>query len=533
VEAGRGVVWDTVSPDGRWVAFGLHEDRVNVYDAETGRRVWRSPAEQHNYCRFSPDGRWLVTDVDGGRLYAAGTWEPGPQLGPGTPWDVTSDLAVVGQPNGIYRLVELASGRELARLEDPEQNAGQAALTPDGSKLVVAARNGLRVWDLRRLRGELAKLGLDWEGPPDLSAGQPGDLTPLQVTPDLGELPPESAHRTILKYSLAIALQPVNSEAYLRRGRAYYELEDWTRAADDLGTALALNPANQDWRAWYELGYACAYSAGPRPAHARYSRPQQGIAAYSRAIALNPNVPSAWNNRAAYYEDVGELDKAVAGFSRAVALDPRTVLYWDNRARLHARLGRWAKVVEDCHGLLALVSDRERARVYALRARAYHRLGRYGEALSDYRQAVDQGPPDARCCDSLARLLATCPDPRLREPARAVELARKATELAPQEAPYWNTLGAAQYRAGHWKAAIEALTRALELRKGGDAGDGFFLALAHARLGNAEEARRWYDRAARWGEENRQALSKDAPKQEELRRLHAEATELLGPSGGP
>ena len=55
-------------------------------------------------------------------MYATGTWEPGPQLGAGEPTDATSELVVMAQTNGIYRLVELATGRELAQLEDPEQN---------------------------------------------------------------------------------------------------------------------------------------------------------------------------------------------------------------------------------------------------------------------------------------------------------------------------------------------------------------------------------------------------------------------------
>jgi serine/threonine protein kinase/WD40 repeat protein len=172
--------WVSVSPDGRWVACGPRNERVNVYEAATGRRVWQSPADHQDYSRFSPDGRWLVTDSDGGRAYRVGTWESGPQLGPGTPWDVSPDgrLVVVGQTDGIYRLVELATGRELARLEDPEQIAAPAVFTPDGTRLVVAAADGLRVWDLRRLRAELARLGLDWDAPPypAATAGAPGPL---------------------------------------------------------------------------------------------------------------------------------------------------------------------------------------------------------------------------------------------------------------------------------------------------------------------------------------------------------------------
>src|SRR5262249_14809368 len=151
---------------------------VIVRDAATCERVWRSPAGT-GFCRFSTDGRWLMTNGDGGCLYAVPTWKPGPQLGLGVPWDATADLAVMGQANGIYRLVKLTTGHELARLEDQEQNTGPASFTHDGTKLVVWAKNGLRLWDLRRIREGLVELGLDWDAPSFPKASKAGDLPAL------------------------------------------------------------------------------------------------------------------------------------------------------------------------------------------------------------------------------------------------------------------------------------------------------------------------------------------------------------------
>ena len=87
-------------------------------------------------------------------------------------------------------------------------------------------------------------------------------------------------------------------------------------------------------------------------------------------------------------------------------------------------------------------------------------------------------------------------------PSRAVALARKAVELEPKNWAYRNTLGAAQYRAGDWKAAIAALEKSMELRKGGDSNDWFFLAMAHWQLGEKDKAREWYDRAVQWMDKN-------------------------------
>ena len=74
---------------------------------------------------------------------------------------------------------------------------------------------------------------------------------------------------------------------------------------------------------------------------------------------------------------------------------------------------------------------------------------------------------------------------------------------------------------GNWKAAIEALTKSMELSKGGDSTDWFFLAMAHWQLGDKPQARSWYDKAVPWMEKNQ-------PKDEELIRFRAGGRGLAG-----
>src|SRR5262249_11049115 len=120
----------------------------------------------------------------------------------------------------------------------------------------------------------------------------------------------------------------------------------------------------------------------------------------------------------------------------------------------------------------------------------------------------------------LAWVLATDPVPARRDPGRAVSAAQEAVELDPQDGNHRNTLGVALYRAERWKEAVAALEKSMELRNGGDSLDWFFVAMAHWRLGEKEQAREWYDRAVEW-------MDKNQPKNEELRRFRAEAAELL------
>ena len=103
---------------------------------------------------------------------------------------------------------------------------------------------------------------------------------------------------------------------------------------------------------------------------------------------------------------------------------------------------------------------------------------------------------------------------------RAAELARKAVALEPQVAKYWGTLGIAYYRHGDWKDALAALEKCVELRKGDVNVDEFVLAMTHWRLGNKDEARKWYDKAVEW-------MAKNKPEDVQLRRYQTEAAELL------
>jgi eukaryotic-like serine/threonine-protein kinase len=144
----------------------------------------------------------------------------------------------------------------------------------------------------------------------------------------------------------------------------------------------------------------------------------------------------------------------------------------------------------------------------------------FHQALAGFRLACEGNPDDPDSSNHTARFLATCPDVLLRDPAQAVALATKAVEQAPQDGAYWNTLGIAQYRAGDWKAAAQALEKATALRSGGNGFDWFFLAMAHWQLGDKEQAHKQYDQTVEWMQTNQ-------PKNEELLRFRGEAAELL------
>jgi tetratricopeptide (TPR) repeat protein len=126
----------------------------------------------------------------------------------------------------------------------------------------------------------------------------------------------------------------------------------------------------------------------------------------------------------------------------------------------------------------------------------------------------------ARQANDEAWMLATNANSSSRNPIRAVELAHKAVKLVPSDGGVWNTLGVAEYRAGDWPAAEQALHKSMALRAGGDADDWLFLAMAAWQRGKQERARKYF-RAARF------SLGTN-DQTEERTRFRREAAQLLG-----
>jgi tetratricopeptide (TPR) repeat protein len=137
------------------------------------------------------------------------------------------------------------------------------------------------------------------------------------------------------------------------------------------------------------------------------------------------------------------------------------------------------------------------------------------------REAVRCSTDDRSGQNALAWFLATCPEARLHDPKRAVELAERLVEQGPQRPAYWRTLGAARYGVGDWQGAFAALEKAQQLSNGGDGTERFFVAMASWRMGKKEAARASYEEAVQW-------LEKYKAQPDEWRRFRTEAAALLG-----
>jgi tetratricopeptide (TPR) repeat protein len=178
------------------------------------------------------------------------------------------------------------------------------------------------------------------------------------------------------------------------------------------------------------------------------------------------------------------------------------------------RARQWQRAFEAADR--ALAHSKKDVAAWRLRAEAHLALHQFDLAMADYKQSLALAMPAAATENNLAWQLALQSGVTADQAAQAVIWAKKAVELAPKVADYWNTLGLAYYRAGKWDDAIQALRQSQKLSAGLDAYDGFVLAMAHWQRGERDQARNAYDAAARW-------MEQQAPEDEDLRSLRGEA----------
>jgi WD40 repeat protein len=245
----------SVSPDGHYVAFGsysgLGQPDFAVYEAATGNRVFAGPVGiDASDVAFSRDGRWLATTSGGTQLWTVDSWQPSRFIGGSKPaFSPDQRTLAVETGSGSIRLVDLATGQDFARLEDPEQIISESlTFSPDGARLIATSSRGssIHVWDLRRIRRQLAEMGLDWETAPFSALDSAKLSSPWSVVVNASGFP-FPAKTAVAAWSLAIALQPVNPEAYFRRALAHVALSERAEnhregAKADLRSAIRLHP---------------------------------------------------------------------------------------------------------------------------------------------------------------------------------------------------------------------------------------------------------------------------------------------------
>lgn len=127
-----------------------------------------------------------------------------------------------------------------------------------------------------------------------------------------------------------------------------------------------------------------------------------------------------------------------------------------------ARQGKSVRGIE--HFRRAIHLDPNRMEAYAGLGKVLFKLRRYAEARQTWQDGIVHVPQSLDLLNALAWLMATCPDGRYRDGAKAALLAERACRLtAPPDAGALDTLAAAQAEQGDFSAAINTLEQAIRL----------------------------------------------------------------------
>ena len=223
---------------------------------------------------------------------------------------------------------------------------------------------------------------------------------------------------------------------------------------------------------------------------------------------------NAWLDRGRWYLTERQWDDAHAAFTKAVELRPDHVSVWVERGDLHTRLGLWDLAAADYAREMELREPDTTMRWYQ------HALLRYyvGD-VEGYRQScrkMDErfrGTTKVRFVEEVlwSSVLAPGPDADL---SRLVELSQDfVAHFRTSTALY--ILGTAHYRAGQYEQSVQRLREALAAS---DWRNRFLaypvMAMAHHRLGQADEARTALDEAAKvldqWTQERYQDKREDS-----------------------
>jgi serine/threonine protein kinase/WD40 repeat protein/Tfp pilus assembly protein PilF len=430
------------------------------------RTVPLQPQLDVRHCAVSPDGGWVVTG------------------GPGN------------QDASGAKVWEAASGREVAKLPVPMVFA--VAFSPDGRWLLTTG-GGCRLWEVG-----------SWKEVPNIGGGggcfsPDGRLLAVEDTGSAG----------------VIRLVRTESGVDLARLEAPEQTRLLPRCFTPDGTQLiAVGVDTLALHVW-DLR---AIRQGLAELRLDLDAPTYPPAKDSQPVPpLQVQVNLGKN-----FELLPGGDPArIVRDSFALALNPFDVQRYFERGQQYAGLGEWQKAIDDYSMVLALLpkGHARRPQFLYMRAGLFQRVGDFARAKADYEQALDLTPDQASLCNNLAWLYINGPE-KLPDLRKGLTLAWKAVELSSGEWAYVNALGVAYYRLGLYAPAIDNLQRSLAEGEEESAAYGlFFLAMCHARRGEAVKAKDCYERAMHWMQEEQDNLT--PREKEELDAFRAEAEALL------
>jgi tetratricopeptide (TPR) repeat protein len=114
------------------------------------------------------------------------------------------------------------------------------------------------------------------------------------------------------------------------------------------------------------------------------------IVHFNMAIASQPDMGEAYNDRGLTYFAMGETDRAIADFNKAIELLPNPAVSYSNRGGLYLFQGNHEQALADLDKAIELSPSL--AKAYHNRGLTYLEMGNYDQAIADFDQAIELTP---------------------------------------------------------------------------------------------------------------------------------------------
>ena len=117
---------------------------------------------------------------------------------------------------------------------------------------------------------------------------------------------------------------------------------------------------------------------------------EKAILHFNMAIASQPSMGEAYNDRGLTYYAMGDTNNAMADFNKAIELLPNAAFSYSNRGGLYLSLGNHAQALADLDKAIEL--SPRLAKAYHNRGLTYLDLGNFDQAIADFNQAIELTP---------------------------------------------------------------------------------------------------------------------------------------------
>jgi eukaryotic-like serine/threonine-protein kinase len=520
-------------PDGRRLAFiGSWDRSIRIWDIQTGKELYRLGID---FClcaamTFSPDGRWLAIAGDNSTIQL---WDVnlGQVVGRcvghtnscnGLSFGPDSQRLVSGSRDKTARVWEIPTCQELLTFRGHDSEVAGIAFSPDGRTIASQAASVLKVWDASTGQERLVVS----------RAG--GYRRGLTFTPD-GKRVLAAEVATIKAWDVATG-QVVLSLTDNAGIKTHFNLSSDGRQI--FGGSMDGSVTIWDARSWTPelrtereaLGLlTILYGRQPTRAAVREQIANDSLLSEPlRRQALD--LADSFGNGVAHEEGRRLFEKCHANYSTReellAAIEKETSFQGEMRDLIRAEADfLWQSYLEQkANALVRVLAGKP-----LLKAELPAAIKEDRSLSDEVRQAAlayaEKWQPDAPFLINVRWAVVTQKYETPEQYRRAALIAEEACRLEPDNCEHLVTLGAAQYRAGQYREALTALTRADQASaKTGrrlDAGDLLFLAMSQHRLGQTDDAKATLARFRETWKQSDEAGDEGAPN------LLSEATALI------